>query len=81
MTTLQTESKASQSEKKAFPASEVYTLLKKISDADIELMGLSCEYARPDWMILTVLPVPPPPVRPGVAMDGGLVHTTWTVGV
>jgi DNA-directed RNA polymerase II subunit RPB1 len=25
--------------------------------------------ARPDWYVLTVLPVPPPPVRPSVTMD------------
>ena len=33
-------------------------------------MGLSNDYARPEWMIITVLPVPPPPVRPSISMDG-----------
>jgi DNA-directed RNA polymerase II subunit RPB1 len=33
-------------------------------------LGLNEEYARPDWMIITVLPVPPPPVRPSIQMDG-----------
>lgn len=33
-------------------------------------MGLSVEFARPEWMILTVLPVSPPPVRPSIQMDG-----------
>lgn len=33
-------------------------------------MGLSDEFARPEWMIITVLPVPPPPVRPSIQMDG-----------
>jgi len=28
------------------------------------------QYARPDWMILTVLPVPPPQVRPSIRMEG-----------
>ncbi|KFM80989.1 DNA-directed RNA polymerase II subunit RPB1, partial [Stegodyphus mimosarum] len=28
------------------------------------------KYARPDWMIVTVLPVPPLPVRPAVVMFG-----------
>lgn len=28
------------------------------------------KYARPDWMIVTVLPVPPLPVRPAVVMYG-----------
>lgn len=35
-------------------------------------MGLSPEEARPDWMIITVLPVPPPQVRPSIAVDGGM---------
>ena len=33
-------------------------------------MGLSNDYARPEWMIITVLPVPPPPVRPSISVDG-----------
>ena len=33
-------------------------------------MGLSYEYARPEWMIITVLAVPPAPVRPSISMDG-----------
>jgi DNA-directed RNA polymerase II subunit RPB1 len=38
-------------------------------------MGLSVEYARPEWMILTVLPVPPPPVRPSISVDGGAMRS------
>lgn len=33
-------------------------------------MGLNKDYARPEWLIVTVLPVPPPPVRPSISMDG-----------
>ena len=33
-------------------------------------MGLSSDWARPDWLCLTVLPVPPPPVRPSIQVDG-----------
>lgn len=33
-------------------------------------MGLNKDYARPEWMIIQVLPVPPPPVRPSISMDG-----------
>lgn len=47
----------------------------KISDSDLHLLGLSDEYARPEWMILTVLPVPPPPVRPSIAVDGGTMRS------
>jgi DNA-directed RNA polymerase II subunit RPB1 len=49
--------------------------LKKISDSDLILLGLSEEYARPEWMILTVMPVPPPPVRPSIAVDGGAMRS------
>lgn len=44
-------------------------VLKRISDEDCMLLGLNPKYARPDWMILQVLPIPPPPVRPSVMMD------------
>lgn len=33
-------------------------------------MGLSPEFARPEWMIMTVLPIPPLAVRPSIQMDG-----------
>jgi len=38
-------------------------------------MGLNAEYARPDWMILTVLPVPPAAVRPSISVDGGALRS------
>jgi DNA-directed RNA polymerase II subunit RPB1 len=64
-----------QPDKRLFPPHEVYTALKKIPDSDLHLLGLSDEYARPEWMILTVLPVPPPPVRPSIAVDGGTMRS------
>lgn len=53
-------------------AQDVFGVFRKISAEDLELLGLSEAYARPDWMILTVLPVPPPPVRPSISVDGGV---------
>ncbi|EFN55020.1 hypothetical protein CHLNCDRAFT_134851 [Chlorella variabilis] len=44
-------------------------ILKRISDDDCRALGFDPRYSRPDWMVLTVLPVPPPPVRPSVQMD------------
>jgi hypothetical protein len=49
--------------------------MMKISESDLHLLGLSDEYARPEWMILTILPVPPPPVRPSIAVDGGTMRS------
>ena len=43
--------------------------LKRISDEDIEFMGFSPQWSRPEWMICQVLAVPPPAVRPSVKHD------------
>lgn len=59
-----------QSEKRPLSAAEVHTILKKVSPEDVATLGLSEEFAQPDWMVLTVLPVPPPQVRPGVTEFG-----------
>ena len=53
-------------------AEKVYNILRKISDEDCVAMGLDPKYARPEWMIMTVLPVPPPPVRPSIMADSNL---------
>ncbi|KAI8548986.1 hypothetical protein RHMOL_Rhmol07G0316000 [Rhododendron molle] len=55
--------------KQQLSAERVLNVLKRISDEDCMLLGLNPKYARPDWMILQVLPIPPPPVRPSVMMD------------
>ncbi|KAK9271224.1 hypothetical protein L1049_026814 [Liquidambar formosana] len=55
--------------KQQLSAERVLSVLKRISDEDCTLLGLNPKYARPDWMILQVLPIPPPPVRPSVMMD------------
>ncbi|KAG6899798.1 DNA-directed RNA polymerase II subunit rpb1 [Termitomyces sp. T159_Od127] len=69
------EMKSLQPDKRLITPSEVYTVFKKMSDSDLHLLGLSEEYARPEWMILTVMPVPPPPVRPSIAVDGGAMRS------
>ena len=50
-------------------AAKAHEILKRISEEDCQAMGFNTKYVRPDWMILTVLPVPPPPVRPSVQMN------------
>jgi len=47
----------------------VLKIFKRISDEDVEFMGFSATWSRPDWMICQVLPVAPPSVRPSVKMD------------
>ncbi|RMZ08179.1 hypothetical protein D0860_04781 [Hortaea werneckii] len=45
-------------------------VFRNISDIDMAKLGLNADYARPEWMILTVLGVPPPAVRPSISVDG-----------
>jgi DNA-directed RNA polymerase beta' subunit/intein/homing endonuclease len=46
-------------------------ILSKITDDTCWLMGLNPKTSRPEWMIITVLSVPPPCIRPAVKMDMG----------
>jgi DNA-directed RNA polymerase II subunit RPB1 len=57
-------------EKKPITPQMALNIFRHISPEDIKKMGLSNDYARPEWMIITVLPVPPPPVRPSISVDG-----------
>ena len=47
----------------------VHRLFRRITDEDVDFMGLSRNWCRPDWMICTVLPIPPPQMRPSVVQD------------
>lgn len=44
-------------------------ILRRITDKDIEFMGFSPMWSRPEWMICQVLAVPPPAIRPSVKHD------------
>ncbi|KAF2662397.1 beta and beta-prime subunits of DNA dependent RNA-polymerase [Lophiostoma macrostomum CBS 122681] len=57
-------------EKKVITPQDALNYFKNLSDNTLALLGLSADYARPEWMVLTVLPVPPPPVRPSISVDG-----------
>ena len=47
----------------------VLRLFRRILDEDVDFIGLNRFWCRPDWMICTVLPIPPPQVRPSVIQD------------
>ncbi|AMM54627.1 DNA-directed RNA polymerase subunit A' [Pyrococcus kukulkanii] len=51
---------------------EVRDRLEKIPDKDLPLLGLHPEKSRPEWMVLTVLPVPPVTVRPSITLETGI---------
>lgn len=60
----------SQEKKIALNAERVWEIFKHITDEECFILGMDPKFARPDWMIVTVLPVPPLPVRPAVVMYG-----------
>eukprot|EP00906_Rhabdomonas_costata_P031062 RCo043905 len=66
--------------KQLVTAEQVHNILKNISEEDIKAMGFNPVHSRPEWMIQTIFPVCPPPVRPAVLMganqrsDDDLTH-------
>ncbi len=52
-------------------ASEVRDHLAAVPSGDLKQMGLDPEYARPEWMVLTALLVPPVTVRPSITLETG----------
>ena len=63
------EDKKTQSMKQVLEVEYVLRLFRQILDEDVDFMGLSRYWCRPDWMVCTVLPIPPPQVRPSVVQD------------
>ncbi|MEJ1289154.1 polymerase (RNA) II (DNA directed) polypeptide A [Cricetulus griseus] len=60
----------SQEKKILLSPERVHEIFKRISDEECFVLGMEPRYARPEWMIVTVLPVPPLSVRPAVVMQG-----------
>ncbi|PIB03160.1 DNA-directed RNA polymerase II subunit rpb1 [Cercospora beticola] len=57
-------------EKRVITPLQALQVFRLIPEIDLQRLGLNLDYARPEWMILTVLPVPPPAVRPSISVDG-----------
>eukprot|EP00854_Cymbomonas_tetramitiformis_P009466 gene9466-11218_t len=55
--------------KEDLTAEAVWNILKRMSDEDIVALGFDTEQSRPEWMTITVLPIPPLVVRPSVQMS------------
>ena len=64
---------------------EVKTIFEKMTDEDINILGFSETWCRPEWLILSVFPVPPPSMRPSVKqedsqrMDDDLTHKLFDI--
>jgi DNA-directed RNA polymerase subunit A' len=50
---------------------EVRERLERIPDEDLIPLGISPGVARPEWMVLTALLVPPVTVRPSITLESG----------
>ncbi|MGB4580043.1 MAG: DNA-directed RNA polymerase subunit A', partial [Methanoculleus sp.] len=57
-------------EHKLTPA-DIRARLERIPDEDLRLMGVNPDVARPEWTILTALPVPPVTMRPSIILENG----------
>jgi len=55
--------------KKELTAEQVREWLEKIADEDLE--RLNFKGGRPEWMIITILPVPPMTMRPSIVLETG----------
>jgi len=51
--------------------SDIRDWFEDIPDDDIAVLAIDPERARPEWMVLTVLPVPPVTARPSITLDNG----------
>ncbi|MEM2212508.1 MAG: DNA-directed RNA polymerase subunit A' [Candidatus Nezhaarchaeales archaeon] len=51
--------------------SDIRAIFERIPDSDYELLGYNPKLSRPEWMILTVLPIPPISVRPSITLESG----------
>ncbi|MAG15726.1 DNA-directed RNA polymerase subunit A' [Candidatus Woesearchaeota archaeon] len=50
---------------------EIRSRLEKIPDDDCAFYALNSNVARPEWMVLTVFPIPPVTMRPSITLETG----------
>jgi len=51
---------------------DIRARLERIRSEELLLLGIDPTVARPEWMVLTVLPVPPVTVRPSITLESGV---------
>lgn len=59
-------------EKMILDTNECFRILHNITDEDCKILGLDPEFSRPEWMIINVIQVVPPCVRPSVVHDSNM---------
>ncbi|MBT3323759.1 DNA-directed RNA polymerase subunit A' [archaeon] len=50
---------------------EILERFEKITDDDCLLIGINPEFARPEWMVLTIFSIPPVTMRPSITLESG----------
>jgi len=59
-----------ENEKRLSPI-DVRARLEKIPDEDCVIFGMNPRACRPEWMVLTILPIPPVTIRPSITLESG----------
>eukprot|EP00550_Attheya_septentrionalis_P004519 CAMPEP_0198286032 /NCGR_PEP_ID=MMETSP1449-20131203/5209_1 /TAXON_ID=420275 /ORGANISM="Attheya septentrionalis, Strain CCMP2084" /LENGTH=1754 /DNA_ID=CAMNT_0043983651 /DNA_START=129 /DNA_END=5393 /DNA_ORIENTATION=- len=54
--------------KQFLPAGKIMEIFSRMKDEDCKSLGLDITWARPEWFLVSVVPVPPIHVRPSVSM-------------
>ena len=52
--------------------SEIQKRFEGIPTLDLRLLGIDAHHSRPEWMIISVLPVPPVSVRASITLESGV---------
>ncbi|GIU69938.1 MAG: DNA-directed RNA polymerase subunit A' [Candidatus Woesearchaeota archaeon] len=68
--TLEKPSTFLEDEKKLSPI-EIRMRLEKIPDEDLKVFGINPNALRPEWTILTVMPIPSVTMRPSITLESG----------
>ena len=61
--------------KQFLPAAKAVEIFSRMREEDAKALGLDVTWARPEWLLVQVLPVPPIHVRPSVTMGGGTMSS------
>jgi DNA-directed RNA polymerase subunit A' len=59
-----------ENEKRLSPI-EIRTRMERVQDEDLPLFNMESAFVRPEWLVLTVLPIPPVTMRPSITLESG----------
>jgi DNA-directed RNA polymerase subunit A' len=50
---------------------EIRTRLERIPDEELAIFGMNGSVIRPEWMVQTIMPIPPVTMRPSITLESG----------